>query len=310
MRSTTALRSIVGALLLAAMTAAPGEAQVKEAKNHPLIEPYAGSVLSRRDDVGHADYKLVIAIDPAGKSDDQVLKSTIASGNLTRLVYESPKERSPLEVFTNYEEALKGAGFEILFECKDKECGPSYASSRWARVNGMRIVSSPMWYLAAKKSSIDMEAYVAVSVVKGGHQIDVLEAKEMEKGKVKISIEALRKELVADGKAVLEGIYFDTDKAVLKPESKPALAVIAELLQADPAMKVYIVGHTDTDGELQHNLTLSRARAQAVVDALTKENGVALHRLEAHGVGPLSPAKSNRGADGKAVNRRVEMVER
>jgi outer membrane protein OmpA-like peptidoglycan-associated protein len=239
-----------------------------------------------------------------------VLKSTIASGNLTRLVYESPKERSPLEVFTNYEQALKGAGFEILFECKDKECGPSYASSRWARVNGMRIVSSPMWYLAAKKRSEDMEAYVAISVVKGGHQIDVLEAREMEKGKVKVSIESLRKELVAEGKAVLEGVYFETDKAVLEPESKPALAVIAELLQADPAMKVYIVGHTDTDGDLQHNMTLSRARAQAVVDALTKEHGILLHRLEAHGVGPLSPAKSNRGADGKAGNRRVEMVER
>ena len=85
--------------------------------------------------------------------------------------------------------------------------------------------------------------------------------------------------------------------------------MIAKFLKDNPNLKVFIVGHTDTVGALDYNLNLSRQRAQAVVDALTKNYGIAAARLSAHGVGPLSPARTNRNDQGKSQNRRVEMVE-
>jgi outer membrane protein OmpA-like peptidoglycan-associated protein len=285
------------------------QAVIAAPKDHPLIQPYAGSVLARRADEGHSDYKVVTGLDQSGKTDDEVIKTLAVSGNLTRLFYENPAGKSALEIFTNYEDALKEAGFEIIFKCSDKECGPSWASSRWGRVNGMSYVSSPMWYLAAKRTG-DAEAYVAIAVIKPRHQIDILEAKAMDRGKVTVTAEALRKGLAADGKVVLEGLYFDHDKATLKPESKPALDVIAQFLQADPTLDVYIVGHTDADGTLEYNMNLSRERAKSVVDALFADYKIAARRLSAHGVGPLSPSKANRSDAGKADNRRVEMVAR
>jgi outer membrane protein OmpA-like peptidoglycan-associated protein len=292
---------------LAGGVAASGRAVSPE--DHPLIKRYPGSTLTGREDPGFSEYKLVVAFDPKGKTDDEILRTTRASGELTRLFYDNSPQRSPLEIFTNYKEALKEAGFRVVFECTDKECGPSWASSRWGRVNGMRAVSSPMWYLAASRQGEDGQTDVALSVVKGRHQIDVLRRKEMERGLVTVTSEALRKDLAAKGRAVLEGIFFDHDKAVIKAESKPAIEVIGKFLKDAPSLKVFIVGHTDTAGSLDYNLKLSRQRAQAVVDALVKDHGIAAGRLSAHGIGPLSPAVTNRSEAGKGQNRRVEMVE-
>ena len=174
----------------------------------------------------------------------------------------------------------------------------------------MRYISSPMWYLAARRQGGDEESYVALSVIKRLHQIDVLQVKSMERGLVTVTAAALERGLTSEGKAVLDGILFDHDKATIKPESKQALEVIARFLKDNPGLKVFIVGHTDGVGAFDYNLKLSQQRAQAVVAALTKDYGIAADRLAAHGVGPLSPARTNRSDEGKSENRRVEMVER
>lgn len=111
-----------------------------------------------------------------------------------------------------------------------------------------------------------------------------------------------------EGKVAFYGIYFDTDKAVLKPESAPSLVEMARWLQENAAAKVFIVGHTDMVGAVPHNLQLSRERAAAVVKALIDTHGVAPARLEAQGVGPLCPVRGNGGEAGRSKNRRVEMV--
>ena len=110
------------------------------------------------------------------------------------------------------------------------------------------------------------------------------------------------------GKAAVYGIYFDTGKAEIKPESEPALKEIAKLLQADPKLKLYVVGHTDNSGGLDYNMKLSKDRADAVVKALTGKYGIAASRLSAFGVGPLAPVASNQTEEGRAKNRRVELV--
>lgn len=277
-------------------------------QDHALIKPYPGSVAARRDDEGFKEYKVVVGTSDSGKTDDEVLKTIAVQGKLTRINYENPGGRSYVEILANYRKGLSDAGFEILFECTDKDCGLGYVSSRWGRVTGTKCFSSSMGYLSARLRRDEGDVYVAISAIAARHEIDVLEAQPMETGLVTVTPEALRKGLDADGRVVLDGILFDHDKAVIKPESAPALAVVAKFLKDNPAMRVFIVGHTDTDGTLDYNLDLSRKRAAAVVEALTQEHGIAAGRLSAHGVGPLSPARTNQSEDGKVRNRRVEMV--
>jgi outer membrane protein OmpA-like peptidoglycan-associated protein len=112
------------------------------------------------------------------------------------------------------------------------------------------------------------------------------------------------------GRVVLDGLYFDTDKATLRPESRPALDVIAAFLREHASLAVYIVGHTDGTGSFDHNMRLARDRAATIVTELRDRYGIAPERLAAHGVGPLVPVRSNAAESGRALNRRVEMVQR
>ncbi len=97
-------------------------------------------------------------------------------------------------------------------------------------------------------------------------------------------------------------------KAEVKPESGAALQEIVKLLKQDGKLKVYVVGHTDNVGALAANIELSRRRAAAVAQALTTQYGVAADRLLAYGDGPCAPLASNDSDDGRALNRRVELV--
>jgi OOP family OmpA-OmpF porin len=108
----------------------------------------------------------------------------------------------------------------------------------------------------------------------------------------------------------IPGIYFDTGKSVLKPESPAAVAEIAKLLKADPALKVYAVGHTDNVASLDLNTKLSQDRAETLAQALVTKHGIAADRLVARGVGPLAPVANNDSEEGRAKNRRVELVKR
>lgn len=125
---------------------------------------------------------------------------------------------------------------------------------------------------------------------------------------VTISAERIGEGLLAEGKVIFYGIYFDTDKAVVKAESAPTLAEIAKWLASNPKAEVYVVGHTDGTGALERNKALSRDRAAAVLAYLAEKHGIARTRLVAEGVGPLSPVASNASEAGRAKNRRVELV--
>ena len=132
--------------------------------------------------------------------------------------------------------------------------------------------------------------------------------------------EAMKQEVTADAKFMAEGIsstghvaiygiYFDFNKSDVKPESDPALQEINKLLSNNPNLKVFIVGHTDNVGGVDYNMKLSQARADAVVKALTTKYKVNPQSLKAYGVGQLAPVAPNKTEDGRAKNRRVELVE-
>src|SRR6185295_19186385 len=94
---------------------------------------------------------------------------------------------------------------------------------------------------------------------------------------------AMAKGLGEKGHVALYGIYFDTDKAVVKPESKPTLDEIAKLLRGQPQLNVVIVGHTDSQGSYDHNMDLSKRRAEAVAAELAGKYQIARTRLRTAG---------------------------
>jgi outer membrane protein OmpA-like peptidoglycan-associated protein len=115
---------------------------------------------------------------------------------------------------------------------------------------------------------------------------------------------------IADtGSVAIYGINFDTASSAIKPDSEPAIDEIAKLLTNKPTLKVGIVGHTDMVGDAASNLRLSMARAQSVITALVGKHGIAASRLIAFGNGPYAPIATNKTDDGRAKNRRVELVE-
>lgn len=117
-----------------------------------------------------------------------------------------------------------------------------------------------------------------------------------------------RSKLITEGKFVTTGITFDVNSATIRPESYAVLKDIAGALTENPAVKVKIIGHTDSDGEDAANLALSKKRAESVRENLAKEFGIDRSRLETDGKGETTPAAPNTTSEGKANNRRVEFL--
>ena len=117
----------------------------------------------------------------------------------------------------------------------------------------------------------------------------------------------LKQQLDADGRVALQ-VNFATDKAEILPDSQPQIEQVVQLLSDDPALKLSINGHTDNTGDAGHNLQLSEARAASVVAALAA-GGIDRARLQAKGFGQAEPVADNATEDGKARNRRVELVQ-
>lgn len=272
---------------------------------HPLLTPYEGSSVEEETTEAFAAYQRIVGFA------DRASQTEALNGKLTRLRLENPDGRSTLEILTNYRQALESQGFRVDFQCAGRaDCGTT-AKPAWSAINGMNLgIGSDVQYFTGSLPTADGLAYVSVGVNPQRTLIHILESAAMETGLVVADAAALASGLARDGRIRVDGIFFDTGRAELKPESAPALEQVAELMRAQPALALYVVGHTDSEGSLQPNLELSRARAEAVMQALIRDYGIAANRLEAHGVGPLVPASTNRLDQGRSANRRVEIVER
>jgi OmpA-OmpF porin, OOP family len=290
-----------------ALAVAPLAAQPKDAtgsKDSPLVTRYPGSVIDQY--VTHQFDEFNFPVGAIGK--EGAPKSLHLEGKITRIVYTNPEGRSGLEIYRNYETALKSAGFQPIFSCSGDACGTArfHLTNDWA----------DQWYgaghyqFSGKMARAEGDLYLSLHVGSGYTDLDIIEVKPIEGGLVTVNAAALAGDIGKTGHVAVYGIFFDTAKADVKPESAPALQEIGKLMQQDAKLKLYIVGHTDSVGELQMNMDLSRRRADSVLKALATTYGVAPDRLQAFGSGPLSPVASNKTDEGKAKNRRVELVER
>lgn len=216
-------------------------------------------------------------------------KTQAVEGRRTLVIYyanDGIKLPSGLQVVRNYVNAAKAIGGQQVFGYED---------------GGIQIVTLKV---------VRDQAEVWVEVRAAGndmYSVQLVEKQVMTQAVV-ANAESLAGSLETTGKVAVYGIFFDTDKAEVKPESESALVEVAKLLQGHPALKLFVVGHTDNAGAFDHNLKLSRDRASAVVAALTGKHGVSASRLQPFGAGPTSPAAPNQTEEGRAKNRRVELV--
>jgi OmpA-OmpF porin, OOP family len=265
-------------------------------------------------------------------------------GHRVRLVYVVPQERSPLEVVRNYRDEVDSLGGRVLFECKRNDCGgdPGRASDGGGGEMSLAMVLRPQEligdspfsnghcaqldriedqrYLAAELPQQSAHVSVLAYTLKGGGfckalagrtivVVDVLETKARERKMVAVDAPEMARSIAATGRIALYGILFDFDLATLKPESDPVLSEIGSLLKSNPKLKLLVVGHTDNAGNFDYNEDLSQRRAQAVVDALVSHYDVDRTRLRPVGVSFAAPVASNGTEEGRAQNRRVELVE-
>jgi hypothetical protein len=130
----------------------------------------------------------------------------------------------------------------------------------------------------------------------------------MEKKALEESEGTIRAAMNDKGHIALYGITFDLDKSVINAESNTTIREIAKFLKHHTGMKIAVIGHTDATGTYKHNMKLSKARADAVVAMLTKKLGVKKNQVFAAGVGWLSPIATSNTDEGRALNRRVELI--
>lgn len=268
---------VAGGIVCASIFAGACYAQQKDAancKDHPLLsrlpDYWIESCVQKQFDA----YKFAVA-----KGQTQV------EGQFWNIRYQPPRglatKPSALQVLRNVEAAMQQVGGTVLASDASKETmkierdGKELWVEAWADYTGK---------------------YILTIVEKGAMAQEVT-----------ANADAFATGLRATGHIAVDGIYFDTGKADLKPESQKALVEIVKLLKADSTLKVVVVGHTDNAGSADANMKLSADRAQAVVQALQR-SGIELARLKAFGNGPYAPVASNDQDAGRAKNRRVELV--
>jgi OOP family OmpA-OmpF porin len=313
------LAVVVMTLLAAGFAVSAAAQDIAGSSDHPVVARYKGATIRAQNRQEFEAF--TVPLGPADKSEKKFKKEEQLEGKVVKTLYQAPAGASPLAVSRSYQDALTQSGFEILYACSPKQCNEEgrvavtlgYSGTYLSQLGG-RSPDDPGTYLfTARHPKNNVYVVVVAFNIYGDtskvfYTVDVVEVKPMQTEMVVVKAEALASDLSKVGHASIYGIYFDTAKSVIKPESKQAIAEIGKLLNAQPALKLHVVGHTDNVGGLPSNMTLSKQRAEAVVNALVNDHRIAAARLIPNGVGPLAPVASNAAEDGRAKNRRVELV--
>lgn len=328
--SVTLRTHVVACLASIAMLAvapAAEAADIAGAKDPPFLKRYEGSSIVYYQTRPYDRY-IKAAADPRNQGG---WKWEPIEGQVTRIVYQEPPGHTVLELLRNYEHALAEAGFTPGFGLPNGSGDVNFAWYFWSQNNSFQ--QQPVYgflksdgYITAnrKKDGEDVTVAIYFAQYSGPRKVeaftpgqfaaeqiatvvDVVSAKAVDIRMVEVKAVDMADALATKGSVSLYGIYFDTDKSEVKPESKATLDEVATLLKIDRSLRIEISGHTDSTGDKAHNLKLSEARAQAVLRALVANYGIDPKRLTAKGYGDSKPVAPNTSDENRARNRRVEL---
>jgi len=302
-------------------------------KDHPQIPRVEGTKI-----VGYAYSSYDEGMFMTGM-ENQDLQTETVEGKLTRIVYLGPEGLSSLGILRNYQKALGDLGeVKEVFTCRKNACYSNLPKAFIWRSDAQIPTSinddgiytyandyrqQSYWYgtVQVADALYHVSVYSAVrtnntpTVVQypfhDGQSLTHLEIIEVADFKPTLEVvkaEEMSAKISEKGHIALYGIYFDSGSDELKSNSDPALEEITRVLKADTSLKLYVVGHTDTKGTLEYNQDLSKRRATSVVRTLTNDHGVAGDRLTPAGAGLIAPVATNDTEEGRALNRRVELV--
>jgi outer membrane protein OmpA-like peptidoglycan-associated protein len=241
-------------------------------KDSPLVTRFPGSIIHSCDNKEYeqADF-------PLGNDKDGAALNKHVEGDFHSWDVGTRQGTSQIQVFRNFQTALKNAGFSIDYTNSPAEI-VAHKGATWIYLDN-----------------------------KGEFYYQTIVTEKQMQQEVSADASSLGDEINKTGHVAVYGIHFDTGKATIQPDSENVLGEIAKLLQQDANLKLRVEGHTDNQGNAAANQALSEKRAQAVVVWLTAHN-VPAGRLTAKGLGPTQPVADNSTDDGRAKNRRVELV--
>lgn len=336
----TGVRTGLLAVMLASLTSVSSftlaqSSDIPKGQDHPLIQRFQASRMT-----GYLQTEWTEAAIPQAKvvklDGAKTAEWRLIEGKETRLHYLSPVGKTTLEVHRNYRDALLKAGMQVSVTC-DQKCDDLYRAWRdqakpferqlkWDNGHhngyshydaidnqeGRLIVGSFPANSRAPKTHVLVYNSLAFG---GGKKVDpmvstfiqIIEERAQPTGQVGVNAEALKQSLDNTGHVSLYGFMFDTGKAELKVESQTQLTELINVLKAQSNLNIIVVGHTDNVGSIDSNLSLSQARAQNIVQALIQV-GIDKRRLIAKGIANFAPIATNKTEEGRAMNRRVEIV--
>lgn len=327
------MASIVTALCIT-IAAQPVMAQraIEGAAPHPMVPLPAEGYITRDEFIDFAEIEFLASPHPGGREPD--FEETVqVEGAWRQMEYTvDGLELSLLRLYRGYLQHFESNDFEIIFSGIGEELSIrdgftfiSYESGFLSRTPSTASESNA--YILVR--SPDEQTVIAVSFFSRQNarrmMVNAVEVEQMapldlfspetepepepEVAMVPQEVEELESGLVQDGRVIVNAILFEFDRAEILPESAQALETVTDLLRGRPELKLLVVGHTDGVGSFDYNLRLSVERAQAVVGWLGSSGGIDSSRLRAAGAGPMSPITTNRTENGRAQNRRVELVE-
>lgn len=296
-------------------------ADLPGSKDNPYIKRFDGSTIVRYK-ADNYDTLNFIGKDPSTYIPFE--------GKMVRIAYRVPGSSS-LEVFRNYEEELKSKGFSFIRDAADDGLsagGEGNCLAVIADLSGQQGLpdgidtnnSKNGYYIYGVNSDPGGTVHLSVAIAEVNNDrgifkagdvaifVDSIQEKPVTNKMVDGTADDMAKQIASAGSVNLYGIYFDTNKTDVKPESKPTLDEVGKLLANDATLKLKVVGHTDNIGTAEYNNDLSMRRAQSVVQALVATYSVDASRLTPFGAGFTQPVASNDTEDGRAKNRRVELV--
>jgi outer membrane protein OmpA-like peptidoglycan-associated protein len=278
-------RSAILTMALAVTAAWAGE-DIGGAKDHPLLTRYPDSFITEYTKNYNATEFQVGARGTPPK-----VQTVEGDTTTMRYFYDSPeKQPSPLQLLRNYQNAVKQIGGAVVYERLPKDLDAGETT------------------LQVTTGGKDVWIKVLPDIFSAPTQSYQLVITEVAAMAQVISANELLQELNKNGFIALY-INFDTGKADLMQDGVATVKEIATLLKSNPTLKLGVEGHTDNVGDAASNKKLSEARAKSVTAAIVA-SGVDAARVSAAGFGQEKPVADNRTEEGRAKNRRVELVKK